>query len=287
MPYQTVRQSPAPQRQQGQASPGYVSYSRILDANRPGAKRMADQLAGNVTQQGQQVQQSIQQAGQQFSDKVKAGTLTYSNPTTIGWGVAAAQGGGYAQAGAIIGPQANAKNKEYQGPKDWQAAGINTQELTDQAAKAGDAAQGLTSMGGRAAQLRQQVQGPYGAGMASLDAALAGSGLGSRGQDLAAMYGNLSQQLIDRRAAGDKEVAGAIEASNAAFGKFQADADRWDQMSKRQPGDTGMPPPTPAPPGHPTDYMTTPGASYAPGPSPTTPPPSPNHRWIPGRGWVL
>jgi hypothetical protein len=250
MPYQTVRQSPAAPRPQGQASPGYVSYSRILDANRPGAKRMADQLAGNVQQQGQQAQQSIQQAGQQFSDKVKGGTLSYSNPLNVGRGAAAAQGGGYAQAGAQVGLQANATNREYKGPKDWAGAGIDTGALSTQAARAGDAAQGLTSMGGRAAQLREQARGPYSAGMSTLDAALAGSGLGGRGQDLAAMYGNLSQQLIDRRAAGDKEVEGAITASNAAFGNFQSDVDRWNRMAQPQastpepyPNPTELPPP--------------------------------------------
>jgi hypothetical protein len=250
MPYQTVRQSPAAPRPQGQASPGYVSYSRILDANRPGAKRMADQLAGNVQQQGQQAQQSIQQAGQQFSDKVKGGTLSYSNPLNVGRGAAAAQGGGYAQAGAQVGLQANATNREYKGPKDWAGAGIDTGALSTQAARAGDAAQGLTSMGGRAAQLREQARGPYSAGMSTLDAALAGSGLGGRGQDLASMYGNLSQQLIDRQTAGGKEVAGAIEASNAAYGNFQSDVDRWNQLAQPQastpepyPNPTELPPP--------------------------------------------
>jgi hypothetical protein len=250
MPYQTISQRPAAPRQQGQASPGYVSYSRILDANRPGAKRMADQLAGNVQQQGQQVQQAIQGAGEDFSKKVKAGTLSYSNPLNTTRGPAMAQGGGYAQAGAMLGPQANANNREYKGPKDWEGAGINTQGLATQAAQAGAAAQGLTSMGGRAAQLRQQARGPYGAGMSALDAALAGSGLGGRGQDLAAMYGNLSQQLIDRRAAGGKEVEGAIEASNTAYGNFEADAKAWDQMSQPQapvqapyPTPTSLPPP--------------------------------------------
>lgn len=248
MPYQTISQRPAQQRPQGQASPGYVSYSRILDANRPGARRMADQLAQGVQQQGQQVQGAIQQAGQQFTDKVKAGTLTYSNPLTVTRGPAMAGGGGYAQAGAAVGIQANAKNKEYQGPKDWEAAGIDTKGLAEQAARAGDAAQGLTSMGGRAAQLRQQARGPYSAGMSTLDAALAGSGLGGRGQDLAAMYGNLSQQLIDRRAAGDKEVQAAQDASNAAYGAFQKDVAMWDQMSQPQPE---TPAPYPKPPPYP------------------------------------
>jgi hypothetical protein len=248
MPYQTISQRPAQQRPQGQASPGYVSYSRILDANRPGAKRMADQLAGNVAQQGQQAQQNIQQAGQQFSDKVKAGTLSYSNPLNVTRGTSAAAGQGYAQAGAQLGLQANANRREYQGPKDWAGAGINTQGLATQAAQAGAAAQGLTSMGGRAAQLRQQARGPYGAGMSSLDAALAGSGLGGRGQELSAMYGNLSQQLIDRQAASSKEVQGAQDASNAAYGAYEADVGRWDQAAQPQPEPTQPQQPIPLPP---------------------------------------
>jgi hypothetical protein len=249
MPYQTISQRPAQQRPQGQSSPGYVGYSRILDANRPGAKRMADQLASNVQQQGQQAQQSIQQAGQQFSDKVKGGTLSYQPSYNVTRGSAAAAGGGYAQAGAAIGMQAGPGRMEYQGPKDWTAAGINTTQLGQQASRAGDAAQGLTSMGGRAAQLRAQARGPYSSGMATMDAALAGSGLGGRGQELAAMYGNLNQQLIDRRAAGDKEVEAAIGASNQAANGFQAEADMWQRLQ------------TPAP------------AASAPYPKPTSPPP--------------
>lgn len=286
MPYQTISQRPAQQRPQGQASPGYVSYSRILDANRPGAKRMADQLAGSVQQQGQQAQQAIQQAGQQFTDKVKGGTLSYQPIGSINRGTAMAQGGGYAQAGAMAGLQAGPNRKEYQGPKDWAAAGINTQALAQQASSAGDAAQGLTSMGGRAAQLRQMVGAGagYGSGMATLDAALAGSGLGGRGQELAALYGGLSQQLIDRRAAGDKEVEAAISASDDAVRRMEEDI-----KSRNTPATAPAVPATTLtqPTGHPTDYMATPGASYTPGPSPTTPQPSPNHRWIPGRGWVL
>jgi hypothetical protein len=249
MPYQTISQRPAQQRPQGQSSPGYVGYSRILDANRPGAKRMADQLAGNVQQQGQQAQGAIQQAGQQFSNKVKGGTLSYQPSYNVTRGAAAAGGGGYAQAGAALGMQANATRKEYQGPKDWEGAGINTVQLAQQASRAGDAAQGLTSMGGRAAQLRAHAQGAYGAGMSALDAALAGSGLGTRGQDLAAMYGNLSQQLIDRRTASEGQVRGAISASDQAAKDYQSEADMWSRLAQPPPAGPAAPPP--AAPEHP------------------------------------
>lgn len=250
MPYQTISQRPAPQRSQGQSSPGYVGYSRILDANRPGAKRMADQLAGTVQQQGQQAQGAIQQAGQQFSDKVKGGTLSYQPSYNVTRGPAMAGGGGFAQAGAAMGMQAGPGRMEYQGPKDWAAAGINATQLAQQASSAGDAAQGLTSMGGRAAQLRGQVQGPYSAGMSTLDAALAGSGLGGRGRELAAMYGNLSQQLIDRRAAGGKEVEAAIGASDRAAAGYQSEVDMWNRLSQPLPPQAAPAEPQ-APPEHP------------------------------------
>lgn len=221
MPYQTISQRPSTPRPAGQSSPGYVGFSRILDANRPGAKRMADQLAQGVQEKGQQTQQAIQGAAQDFEKQVKAGTLSYQPIGSINRGASAAQGGGYAQAGAALGPQANPNRREYVGPKDYAGAGINTAALTDQATRASDAAKGLTSMGGRAAQLRAGVSGPYGAGMSTLDAALSGAALGARGQELSAMYGNLNDQLTQARAHGDTLVTGAQAASNDAVRRME------------------------------------------------------------------
>lgn len=283
MPYQTISQRPSTPHPSGQSSPGYVGFSRILDANRPGAKRMADKLAQGVQEKGQQTQQAIQGAAQDFEKQVKAGTLSYQPIGSINRGASAAQGGGYAQAGAALGPQANPNRREYVGPKDYAGAGINTAALTDQATRAGDAARGLTSMGGRASQLRAGVSGPYGAGMSTLDAALSGAALGGRGQEISAMYGNLNDQLTQARARGDALVTGAQASSNAAVKRMEDDI----RGMNSQPTGTAVPL-TPPPPntGHVSDYMGTPGASPVAGDRPTTPPPGPDYTWIPGRGWV-
>lgn len=256
MAYQAISQRPTQPRPRGQSSPGFVSFSRILDANRPGATRMADQLAGSVQQQGQQVTQAIQQTGQDFSKKVKAGTITpYTSSYNITRGTAMAGGGGYGQAGAAsVGIQAGPNAKEYQGPKDWAGAGYDVAGLTSQAIKAGDAAKGLTTMGGRAAQLKEMAGGPYSAGMGTLDAALSGAALGSRGRDLSAMYGNLSQQLADMRVAGDKEVAGAITASDQAVNDAEQEGALWDRLQSPAPA-PALPSPT-SPPPPPVDGIT-------------------------------
>lgn len=228
MPYQTISQRPAQQRPQGQSSPGYVSFSRILDANRPGAKRMADTLTQSAEQKGQQASAAMAEANAGFGQKVQQGILQYQAPDTKSL---TAPGGGtssnlYAQAGAL---QAQA-GRGYEGPKDWGAAGYNTAGMASQAAAAQQAAQGLTSMGGRAAQLREGVRGPYGAGMSSLDAALSGAAMGNRGQELASLYGGLSQQLADYQKQAGEAVTAATTASDAAAKQYAEEAQRFQRL---------------------------------------------------------
>jgi hypothetical protein len=273
--------APAP----GGATPGYVDFSRILSANRAGAQGMASQLAGRVQQQGQQAAGAISTAQQGFENKVKQGTLTHQPSYNVTRGPAMAGGAGASNPYFQAGQQAGPGLMGYQGPKDWQGAGIDTQALERQSREAGDAAKNLTTQGGRGAMLREQARGPYTAGMSTLDSALAGAALGSRDEDLAAQYGSLSQRLADARAASGKSVDAATAASNQAAQGFKDDQAMWDRLQQSPPG--ALTTPQAPTPGHATDYMATPGASYAAGPSPTTPPPSPNHRWIPGRGWVL
>lgn len=230
MPYQTISQRPAQQRPQGQSSPGYVSFSRILDANRPGAKRMADTLTQAAEQKGQQASSAIESAKAGFGEKVQQGTLQFQAPDTK---TLNAPGGGtsgnlYAQAGAL---RAQA-GRGYEGPKDWGAAGYNTVDMASQAKAAQDTAQGLTSMGGRATQLREGVRGPYGAGMSTLDAALAGAAMGNRGQELSAMYGGLSQKLADYQKQGGEAVTAATTASDAAAKQYGEEAARFQRLGE-------------------------------------------------------
>lgn len=210
----------------GGASPGYVNFSRLLAVNQGGAQRMADTLAGQVQQKGQEAASQIKGAQEGFQGKVQAGTLNYQAPSFQRTQGADPSADLYRTAGAL---SAQAK-QGYSGPKDWSAAGYDTVAMAGSAKAAQDAAKGLTTAGGRGAMLRAQARGPYTTGMSSLDAALSGAALGSRGADLASTYGNLSQQLADYQKAGGGAVDAATTASNAAASQYGAEAQRFQAM---------------------------------------------------------
>lgn len=232
-----------------QAAPGYVNFSRILSANQQGAQSMADNLAGQVQQQGQQAQGAIEGAAKGFKDQVASGTARYGGqqqefPTNAGGGE---DPGAYRAAGAAA--RQRGAGATYKGPKDWQGAGYDTVAMASQAAQAQDAAKALTTAGGRGAMLRQQAGGPYSAGMSALDSALSGAALGTRGQDLATLYGGLSQRLADYQGQGDAAVKEAQEISASTQDQYNADADVYDshantlEQQRQVPEMLAAPPP--------------------------------------------
>lgn len=191
---QPTAPQPAAQKQVGT---GFVNMSDILAANQSGAKAMGQGLANRVATQGQQAQQAVQGAKDKFNAGVAAGTNTFSAQ-----GVNSRE---QTRAGAARG---------YTGPRTWAEAGADTAALAGQSAKAGDNARALTTQGGRAALLRETNPGLT-AGGASLDAFLAGAGMGGRGQQIATQYGNLSDILAVDQKAADAQVKEA-EATTAA-----------------------------------------------------------------------
>lgn len=204
------------------ASPGYVNFSRLLSVNQGGAQRMADSLASNAQQKGQAATSEIKSAKTGFEGKVAAGTQKFTAPGLAG----TTSKDIYATAG-----QLGAQSKVgYTGPKDWAGAGVDTVKLAGNAKDAAETAKGLTTAGGRGAQLRQQAGGPYSAGMSALDAGLSGAALGSRGRDLASLYGGLSQQLIDYQTQGGALVDSATTASNEAAQQAAAEAERYQKL---------------------------------------------------------
>lgn len=212
----------APSAKPAAAAPGYVNFSRLLAVNQGGAQRMADTLVSGAQQKGQAAQKQIDDAKAGFNAKVEAGTQKYAAPTTPG----ATSGDIYTQAGAL-----SAKAKQgYAGPKDWSGAGYDTVKLAGTAKEASEAAKGLTTAGGRGAALRAQAGGPYSAGMSALDSGLSGAALGNRGQELVALYGGLSQRLIDYQKEGGAAVDAATAASNEAMAKYGADAEAYQRL---------------------------------------------------------
>lgn len=212
----------------GQPSdPGYVNFSRLLAVNQGGAQRMADKLATNAQQKGQQATGAIDTAKAGVDQKVQAGTLSYEKaaPQALGNG---ADPSAYREAGRISGVRAA---QGYTGPKDWTAAGYDETALSKQAREASDAAKGLTTAGGRGAELRKMAGGPYSAGMSALDAGLSGAALGDRGQSLAATYGGLSQKLIDYQTATGSAIKAATASSQDAAAKYGADQQAFDAQA--------------------------------------------------------
>lgn len=205
---------PAAQKQVGT---GYVNLSDVLAANQSGAQAMGNALATSVQQQGQQAKQAIQGAQSAFTAKVKEGTPTYSEEGL--------------QSVSQIRSRAG---QGYTGPRTWaEVGGINGEALAGQAAQAQDKAKALTTQGGRAALLREQSPGLT-AGGASLDAFLAGAGMGGRGQQIAADYGNLSDILADARDGTEAEVAAAEQQTKDAAQQYRTLEERWNAEDMRR-----------------------------------------------------
>lgn len=189
-------------RQAAPRGPGFVDIGRLLSANRAGAQRMADSLQNSVREAGDAASKEIADAEKTFDDGVKAGTVVYNPATTSG--DAETQG-----------------QKTFSGPQTWEAAGINTGKIAQNAAAAQDKAANLANDYGRAALLREQVKGPYSAGMSGLDAALTGAAGGAALQQTVDTYKGLSQRLIDARGGAGAKVDKATKDSAAAAGQYR------------------------------------------------------------------
>lgn len=169
---------PGAQQRSGTSSPGYVSFQRLLAANRPQAEAMAGRVLGQVEAQGQQAQQAVQGAQQQHQQKVAAGTLAF-DPTRATTSQQAQQLAGTA----------------YSAPRTLEEAGVDTGALWRQVGQASGQAQQLGSEGGRAAILRGMAGPGYTAGQAGMDSALLGAAGGRRLADTSSAYSRLAAIL--------------------------------------------------------------------------------------------
>lgn len=61
-------------------SSGFISFDRVMAANKDAAKKSAEKVAGGLAQKGQQARQGVQQASQAFGQQVQAGMPTYLQP---------------------------------------------------------------------------------------------------------------------------------------------------------------------------------------------------------------
>lgn len=193
----------APAAQPQQAGTGFVNLQRVLEANRGAAQSMGDSLAGRVQQAGQAGQQAIAQGQQQMQARTTEATLQYDAAKAP-------------DKGAATSLAATA----YQGPKGWEEAGVDVANAARLATAGADAANAVTTAGGRAALIRQGASGPLSSGGVALDSYLAGEGLGARAQLLQASFGSLAEQLAQARGGAGAMYEGGRAATEAAAGQY-------------------------------------------------------------------
>lgn len=190
-----------PPQQQGT---GFVSFDRYLDANKDAAKAMANTVTGNVAAKAEGAQQGIQQAQQRFDGATAAATLRYSQDKAPDAATATRLAG-----------------TTYEGPKTWNDAGVDTQALHGEVAKANDAVANLGSLGGRSSLLRESYRnGPMTTGGSLLDAVLLGQAGGARMAELQGQYGGLSERLKVAQGGADEAYGAAARDTATAAGQY-------------------------------------------------------------------
>lgn len=259
-PASTPAPSPAPaQTAQAPAGTGFVNLSRVLEANRGASKQMGQKLVQGVQAKGQQAQQATTAAQNTFSEATTKATPTH-NPALAGASTAAllakqATGDqpffygnttatladGRADTGAQnlgFKTQVTAADEdlavldpltkvEYAGPKDWDAAGINTAGLTAQATAAQEEAAALGTTGGRQALLARGAQGAgYSSGARALDSALLGDAVGGEASEVSSQFSTLADTLAKARDGAGGIYDGAKAKQAEVNAKYAADAEK-------------------------------------------------------------
>lgn len=219
---QAPAQPPATPQAAQQQTPGtgFVNLQRVLQANRAGSQQLGQQLGQRVQQQGQQAQQAIQAGQGAYTAALAAKADAYRyNPAadaTLNQSITDDMRG---DARLTLLQQQNNRalelaDRDFVAPKDWDAAGVDTAALSKQAIAAEDSAKALGTAGGRAALLRE-TNPNLTAGGASLDAFLAGAGMGNAAQESVASFGSLSDMLKAGREAGQAGYKQAVTESEA------------------------------------------------------------------------
>lgn len=235
----------APQTSQPAAGTGFVGLQRVLDANRGAGERMGQQLVQGVQAKGQAAQQATQAAQGAHTAAAAAKVLQY-DPTTVTAGYKQAvadynanpttrpQGYGYtedpmykayvdsATPGIAQGKALAATT--YDGPKDWEAAGIDVARLTAEAQRAQDEAAALGTNGGRSALLGQQFAGPRSSGASALDSFLVNDAVGGQAQDVAGQFSSLTDVLAKARDEAGKVYDTNKSTHDANAAKYGTDA---------------------------------------------------------------
>jgi hypothetical protein len=217
--------SSAPAQAAPTSNPGqFINFERYIAANKDGAKKTADGLAGDVEKAGSDVQKGLGAAQTKFGAGVEAGnpfpvtataqSAMSARPTaaprqvvttpapstslrTLGsdYGVPAIDSSKAPQQGSITADQARAEGKKsYTGPSSLdQDSGWG--DLLSKAQTGASKANLLGSEEGIQTSLKNKVHGPYTQGQSMLDTALAQNAGGRRFGELKSKYGGLSKML--------------------------------------------------------------------------------------------
>lgn len=202
----------AQQQQPAPTASRFVNFSRFLNANRDAAQNTAKQITGDISRQGDQVQNDTQKAQQQFGSAVQAGTVKY-DPTTYGEAV---------QNGRTPPDLQALSQAKYSGPgalsdnADWQ-------QLNDRARKVQDTANATASSGGIGAVLQERNRGAYSDGNRRLDSALTGYVGADQFAGARERYGKMSDALNAANTASEQTAGQARGASEAARAQYATD----------------------------------------------------------------
>lgn len=235
----------AAQTAQPAAGTGFVNLQRILNANQGAGQRMGQQLVQGAQAKGQAAQQATQAARGAFIAASTPKVLQY-DPTTVNAGYKQGvadytanptprpQGYGYtedpmykayvdsATPGIAQGKALAATT--YDGPKDWEGAGIDVARLSAEAQRAQDEAAALGTNSGRSALLSQQYAGPRSSGASALDSLLVNDAVGGQAQDVASQFSGLTNMLAQARTEAGTIYDTNKAATETAAGKYGTDA---------------------------------------------------------------
>lgn len=186
----------------------FINFDRILSANQPTAREMADKTLGETVTRGQSAVEGILKADEAFKRDVQKGTPT-AGTFTIG-----EKPGGVTAVGNILGideAKKLAQEATYKGPEtaDYFTDAYNFKQNQENYQKAQEAVKAMKSQEGLEALMNQLYNTAGGTGGSRLDAALARVSGGKGFQNVQQRFKNLDTLMQDATQRAGKYVESA------------------------------------------------------------------------------
>lgn len=208
----------SPQKPEQQPGSGFINLDKYV-GGQAGMNQFADQVYGQVADQGKAADEHIASDEQQYTDAAKAGTVHYDPKFDAAY-----------QPGTNLADEARAKASQgYSGPVSFY-----NQALNDEVTQAQQNANNTQDRGGRLDLLRQQnkpdaSKPEYTQGIAGFDATLLGGASAGKGEGLQKQYGALVDKLRQSQGRMVGTLLSSAGESAAATNSYQNAADRLNQ----------------------------------------------------------